>query len=54
MLTLILGRIVLPFKVFIKPRSPMVEELLDRHILVAKMAEKAAEDGKKGGPTPSA
>ncbi|KAK3501369.1 cytochrome P450 [Neurospora crassa] len=46
--------IVLPFKVSIKPRSPMVEELLDRHILVAKMAEKAAEDGKKGGPTPSA
>lgn len=32
----------------------MVDELLDRHILVAKMAEKAAEDGKQARPSPSA
>ncbi|KAK1778024.1 cytochrome P450 [Copromyces sp. CBS 386.78] len=44
--------IVLPFEVSIKARSPVVNELLDRHILVAKMAEKAADGGKEASPTP--
>lgn len=44
--------IVLPFEVSIKARSPVVMELLNRNILCAKMAEKAAEDAAKKEPHP--